>query len=71
MCISNPCTVKLFDGKCSKILNTFVFPLCFQIKMFVIRTETRKMFVQTGKILIFRSSLIWVCAVCLGLFGRQ
>ena len=44
ICISNPCTVKLYDGQCSKILNT-CFPSLFLNKMVVIRTGTRKIFV--------------------------
>ena len=47
--------------KCSKILNTFLF--LFSNKMFV--------FMKTLIRLLFRSSLIWFCTVCLGLFGRQ
>ena len=57
-------------SKCSKISNIFLFP--FSNKIFVLKAGIHKMLIRTatGKTLI-RLLLIWVCAVCLCLFGRN
>ena len=60
------------NSKCSKILNTFLF--LFSKKILVFRAVIHKKLVRipTDKTLIrLRSSFIWVCILCLGLFGRQ
>ena len=62
-------------SKCSNVLNTFF--LLFSNKMLVVRAGIHKMLVRTSKQgrpwsdCFFRSSLIWVCTDCLGIFGRQ
>ena len=62
-------------GKCSKLLNTFLF--LFSNKMLVFGAGIHNFQVRVayredpGSDCFFRSSLIWVCPFCLGLFGRQ
>ena len=64
-------------GKCSNILN---FSLSVLKETDVFRGGIHKMLIrivnegdpdQTASLQLFRSSLIWVCTVCLGLFDRQ
>ena len=55
-------------GKCSNISDTFLF--LFFDKMLVIRAGIHKMHVKRSDCFL-RSSLIWVCTVCIGLFGWQ
>ena len=63
-----------YYGKCSKFSNTFIF--LFSNKVLVLDLDPQKP-CQNSKqerpILdyFFRSSLIWVCPVCLDLFGWQ
>ena len=57
-------------GKCSKIMNTFLF--LFSNKLLVIRTGSQNS--KQGRPwsdCFFRSSLIWVCTVVLCIFDRQ
>ena len=48
------------NGKCSKIVNTFLF--LFSNKLLVFRAGSHKIFVKIAN---------RVCAVCLGICGRQ
>ena len=63
-----------YYGKWSKSLNTFSL---FSNKMSVIRAGIHKNTLQNSKQrrpwsdCFFRSSLIWVCTFCLGVFDRQ
>ena len=57
-------------GKCSKISNTFL--ILFSNKMLILRAGIHKILIRiANREGFFRSSLIWVCAVCLGLFSKQ
>ena len=56
------------DGS-SKILNTFCF--LFSNNLQFIRVGIHKMLVRIANRKDPDQSLIWVCAVCLGLFGGQ
>ena len=63
---SHLCFLKFkFNGKCSKISNTFLF-LCSN-KRLGFSAGIHKMLVRITN----REDLIWVCTVCLCLFGRQ
>ena len=69
------CCVRSNYGKCSKITNSFL--VLFSNKTSVINAGIHKMLVSIanredpGSDCFFRSSLIWVFSVCLGLFGTQ
>ena len=59
-------------GKCFKILNTFIF--LFSNKILIIRAGTHRMLVRiANRVDPYQTAslLIWVCAVCLGFFGRH
>ena len=72
------CKISIYS-KCSKISNTFLF--LFSNKMLVFRAGIHKFLVRVANRedpdqtassdCFFRSSLIWVCPVYLGLFGNQ
>ena len=67
--------MKFWYGKCSKISSTFLF--LFSNINFGFQGWHSQNACQNSKQgrsrsdCFFRRSLIWVCAVCLGLFGRQ
>ena len=54
-------------GKCSKI--SYTFTLFLQMKC-LLRLGIHKMFIRIGSREEPDQSLIWVCAVCLGLFWQ-
>ena len=68
-CFTAPCLCSY--GKCF-ISNTFL--TVFSNKILVtsgIKAGIHKMYVRIGSDCSFRSCLIWVCTVCLDLFGKQ
>ena len=72
MCLNGWISKNSQYGKCSKILNTFLF--LFSNKMLVFRAGFQKMLARIANREdpeFLRSSLIWVCSICLDLFGRQ
>ena len=72
-----PCLFRHFRqvyGKCCEISNTFLF--CSQIKCWFLGLEFTNTCQNTKQgrpwsDCFFTSSLIWVCPVCLGIFGKQ